>query len=107
MPTKREICMKRPTLGVLGIGVAMTGALIGPAAAPAAVPAGAYQPKITVVARGLANPRGVTLVSGAGAFRAVGAPLHPGFAPAIILVAEAGKGGSGPCATNDEGKQCF
>ncbi len=58
--------MKRTTFGALGFGVADTGALMGPAAAAAAVPAGAHQPTITVVARGLANPRGVTLVSGVG-----------------------------------------
>ncbi len=60
-----------------------------------------HHPTITVIARGLANPRGVTLVTG------FGANARPGFAPSIVLVAEAGKGGSGPCVTNDEGQQCF
>jgi hypothetical protein len=102
--------MKKRTLFGLGVAASVTGALVIPASSPAAVPAIAPQhTTITVVARGLANPRGVTVVPGFAAHSMPGFPgaVRPGFAPLILLVAEAGKGGSGPCITNDEGQQCF
>jgi hypothetical protein len=74
--------MKRLALGTV---VALTGALAAPAAA-AAHPSDDH-PRVDVVAHGLNNPRGV-LVSGDR-----------------VLVAEAGKGGAGPCLLSPEGGQ--
>ena len=83
--------MKRIALLGIGVAVSVAGAVVGPVAAPAAVPGtAAHSVHMTVVARGLVSPRGITL------------------APAgIVLVAEAGRGGSGPCVTGDEGQHCF
>ncbi|MGZ8578237.1 MAG: ScyD/ScyE family protein [Actinomycetota bacterium] len=52
--------------------------------------AGAVEPTIKVIASGLDNPRGID--------------VRPGGA---VLVAEAGKGGKGPCVPGPEGDACF
>ncbi|HEY2792676.1 MAG TPA: ScyD/ScyE family protein [Micromonosporaceae bacterium] len=83
----------------LGATAIVAGALTVPSATVAAVPAsvravgvqaGARPTQLTVVARGLSSPRGITLLPGGA-----------------VLVAEAGKGGAGPCIAGDEGPQCI
>jgi len=66
----------------VGIAGALAVALLAPAAADAA----SYKPSVSVVASGLDNPRGVSV----------------GYGGALV-VAEAGKGGSGPCIESPEG----
>ena len=82
--------MKRTVLVGLGVASLIAGALAAPAGAvaPSARPAGtpAHLDRITVIAHGLANPRGLVL-----------APRG------VVLVAEAGRGGVGPCVAAPEG----
>jgi hypothetical protein len=83
--------VKRFALLGAGLTVSVTAALVGPAATPASAAAHPHKATITVVARGLANPRGITMNAGG-----------------VLLVAEAGKGGSGPCVPGPEGGTiCF
>jgi hypothetical protein len=71
MPAKLSLVPALAVVGLLAALAALPGAAIGAAA-----------PRITVVARGLDNPRGI-------AFGSDGA----------LYVAEAGRGGAGPCTT--------
>lgn len=54
------------------------------------VSSGAGAEKVTVVAKGLDNPRGLAFGPDGG-----------------LYIAEAGKGGSGPCVAGPEGKACY
>jgi hypothetical protein len=77
--------------GAAAVAGALTVPSVTVAAAPApAVARPAAAPHLTVVARGLSSPRGITILPGG-----------------VVLVAEAGKGGKGPCIAGDEGPQCF
>ena len=71
---------------VAAIGVI---ALLAPLPSVASVPQSGRALTATTIATGLMNPRGLTWNRGA------------------LYVAEAGKGGSGPCAKNPEGTVCF
>ncbi len=55
----------------------------------AALPTNAQEPSLTVVATGLDNPRGVAIANG------------------VVYVAEAGRGGDGPCVEGPEGNVCY
>lgn len=76
--------MRRTVLLALGVTAAVAAAMATPAmAAPASYPGGPA--KLTVVAKHLRNPRGVVIAPGG-----------------VLLVAEAGTGGSGPCVADPE-----
>jgi hypothetical protein len=72
-----------------GLSLAAMAGLVALLASPAAA-GGAASPVVTVVASGMNSPRGLEIV-GEGSF----------------LVAEAGKGGSGPCNPGPLGRTCF
>ena len=83
-----------PPRGVVSLSAVRRGRSLVLLAAVAALLVGATpasaNPGVTVVASGLDNPRGL------------------GFAPnGALFVAEAGKGGAGPCNDGPEGRVCF
>jgi hypothetical protein len=77
--------VRRPAIAAVVAAGALTVSLV-----PAGSVSASATARLTVVAEGLNNPRGIT------------------FAPdGTLYVAEAGKGGSGPCQAGPEGRTCF
>jgi hypothetical protein len=85
----RRCSMAATRTRLRGLSLAALAGVVAMLVSSPAAAGGASSPVVTVVASGMNSPRGLEIV-GEGSF----------------LVAEAGKGGSGPCAQGPEGEVC-